>query len=70
MGPSRKRPRTEPPSAETPSNAPQAEGKTAPPAAPATDESSRTTKAEGDTSTPSKDAKLEVGSSQEVSLVY
>lgn len=66
MGASRKRPRTEPPGAERPSNAQQAGPGTEPPPPIATDGSSSSSKAEAVAPTPLKDAKIERGSDQEV----
>ena len=70
MGISRKRPRTEPPSVEGPSNAQQAEPMTEPSSAPAVDGLMSSSNADTGAQTTQKDPKNEEGTSQEVSLLY
>jgi hypothetical protein len=70
MGLSRKRPRTQPPTAESPSDPQQPETKPDPPPTLATDGSSGSGKVEAGTSTPRKDSKADGAPNKEVGLHY
>lgn len=70
MGVSRKRPRTQPSTTESPSNTQQPETKSDPPPTLATDGSNGSGKVEAGISAPRKDSKAEGAPNKEVGLHY